>query len=86
MEQKEKIEKPKWVQTVEILPEIVRQPVGSTAAGIISSLVQLWLLSPQLYNDVIVEANGTIYRYSGVEIDPENFVNDTVNDVKSENV
>lgn len=61
MEQKEKIEKPAWVESVEKLPEIVRQQVGTTCAGVISSLVQIWLISHDLFGDVIDAVNGIIY-------------------------
>lgn len=64
MEQKEKIEKPAWIECVEKLPEIVRQQVGTTSAGVISTLVQLWFIRTDLYDAVIAEALRTIDEYN----------------------
>lgn len=63
MEQKEKIEKPEWVQIVESLPEIVRQPVGNTCVGILTSLIQIYLMRADLYDAVRNEADHLIGVY-----------------------
>ena len=52
MEQKEKIEKPRWVELVEALPEATRQSVGNICASTIQNLSVLALLSAELYDAV----------------------------------
>lgn len=63
MEQKEKVEKPEWVQIVETLPEIVRQQIGNTCVGLISSLIQLYFIHTELYDAVRNEADSMIADY-----------------------
>lgn len=63
MEQKEKIEKPEWVEIVETLPEIIRQQVGTTCAGLISSLVQIYFIKPELYDAVRNASDGMLHDY-----------------------
>lgn len=64
MEQKEKIEKPAWVLEVDKYPDIVRNQIGSTAAGIITSLFQLWLLDRALMDAVISEVKSQIEKFA----------------------
>lgn len=63
MEQKEKIEKPEWVEVVETLPEIIRQQVGTTCAGVISSLVQLYYFNDYLFECIIEESKKIVKDY-----------------------
>jgi len=53
MEQKEKIEKPRWVEIVEGLPEATRQTVGNICAGTIQNLAVLALISGDLFDAVV---------------------------------
>lgn len=63
MEKNEKIEKPAWVEIIESLPEIIRQPIGNTCVGVINSLVQLWFMNPNLYDEVRNEADRIVFEY-----------------------
>lgn len=53
MEQKEKVEKPRWVELVEALPEATRQTVGNLCASTIQNLAVLALISADLFDAVI---------------------------------
>lgn len=53
MEQNEKIEKPRWVELVEALPEATRQTIGNICAGTIQNLAVLALISGDLFDAVI---------------------------------
>lgn len=87
MEQKEKIEKPRWIELVETLPELVRQQVGTTCAGTISALVQIGLIDYDLYNQVWMEAHRVLKSYLNVCEDAKSFVDEIVKDaMKDENV
>lgn len=55
MEQKEKIEKPAWVEIVESLPEASRQMVGNICAQCIQQLSVLDLVSTRLVNSIFAE-------------------------------
>lgn len=55
MKQKEKIEKPRWVDLVEALPEETRQSVGGICASTIQNLAVLALISGDLFDAVIVQ-------------------------------
>lgn len=64
MEQKERIEKPDWVNVIETLPEILRQALGNQCANVIASLVNFYLIDPALFSAVVAESQKMIEDYS----------------------
>lgn len=58
MEQNEKIEKPRWVELVEALPEAARQSVGNLCAQTIQNLSLIACISADLYDSIVDLANG----------------------------
>lgn len=70
MEQKEKVEKPGWVEEIEALIPSARQTVGTVASNCIQQLGFLWSVSPSLYNEVIEAVKKEIYeKYGNVDVD-----------------
>lgn len=53
MEQNEKIEKPKWVELVDALPEATRQSIGNLAVSTIQNLAVIGLISADLFDAII---------------------------------
>lgn len=74
MEQKEKIEKPAWVEEIDTLLPCARQNVGTICASVIQNLGCIYAVSPVLYEAVIDAVNKEIYE--NVEQDAAAFVDE----------
>lgn len=68
MEQKEKNQEvPEWVKLVTDFPGSIHESLGRSCAGSIASLVQIRLLSSNLYYEILAECDRQILEYHGKE-------------------
>lgn len=81
MEQNEKIEKPAWVEEIDMLLPCARQNVGTICASVIQNLGCIYAVSPALYDAVIDAVNKEIYE--NVEKGASEFVDEIVKDASA---
>lgn len=68
MEQKEKNQElPEWVKLVGEFPGSIQESLGRSCAGCIASLVQIRLLSSNLYFEILAECDNQVMSIHGKE-------------------